>query len=231
MKYLIRFSLGALLVLLLSVNSFAQGFEGVLQIEISSVKMGDSKMTLTTYCKGDKSMTEMNMPQGNMKMYMDQKTHKSIMVMEAMKMGMEMDMDKAQEKKKNSDDASPTVQTTGETKIINGHSCELYKVTTTKGDQSNWWMTKDVPKSMLASLKNIYNNGAGGFKKQGPGREAIEAMFKKGLAPIQIEMIKEGKIETTMTFVKFEEKDVEDSMFKIPDGITVQKMPNMGGGE
>ena len=237
MKYLLRFSFGALVALLLTTNSFAQGFEGVVKMEISSPKMGDSKMTLTTYCKGDKTMTEMNMPQGNMKMYMDQKTHKSTMVMEAMKMGMEMNTSEAQTIVKNQKDSSSSpvkVEGTAERKVISGHNCELYHVTMTNGDQSNWWMTKEVPKSVLASLKNIYNNGAAGMKKQGPGNEAIETMFRKGMAPIQIEMIKDGKPETTITFVQYEQKDIEDSMFKIADDIKIQQMPaglgGMGGG-
>ena len=230
MKYLLRFSLVALIALLISANSFAEGFEGIVQIEITSPKMGGSKMSLTTYIKGEKSLTEMSMPQGNMKIYVDQEKHKSIMVMEAMKIGMEMDMSKAKDLTKKSDDAAPTIEATTEKQMISGHNCVLYRVTTKNGEQSNWWMTKDVSNSILSSLKNIYNNGAAGLKGRGPSSEAIEEMFKKGLVPIQIESLKDGKPEATITFVKFEKKDIEDSMFKIADDIKIQQMPaGMGG--
>jgi hypothetical protein len=231
MKQRIGFILSAAIILLLSANSFAQGFEGIIKMEMTSPKMGDSKMTMTTYIKGDKSMTEMNMPQGSMKVYMDQKTHKSIMVMEAMKMGMEMNTADAQEiAKKHYDTAASAikVEETSERKAISGHSCQLFRVTMSNGDQSNWWMTNEVPKSVMASLKNLYNNGWG-KKKVGPNSEAIEAMFKKGLAPIQIETVRDGKSEATITFVQYEQKDIENSMFKIADDIKIQQMPAMGG--
>ena len=187
MKQHRRIFLGAALVLLFSANAFAQMFEGVITMEITSLRM-EKAMTMVISTKGDRSMAEMQMPQGNMKMYIDKAAGKMTTVMESMKMGMEMNLEKAKEiGKENKEDAKPPkVEATGEKKVINGHSCQLYRVTTHEDSQSNWWMTDDLPKSILNSLRAVYNSSGGAMRNKngGIGAAAIEEMFKKGLVPI-----------------------------------------------
>jgi hypothetical protein len=230
MKRHTRFFLGAALVLLFSANGFAQMFEGVITMEITSPKMKKS-MTLITSMKGDKSMAEMQMPQGSMKIYTDQASGKITTVMESMKMGMEMDMNVMA--KSVSKDDPPKVEATGEKKIISGHSCELYRLTAHDNKQSNWWMTGDLPRSILNSLREIYKNSKGSLPggNAGTGAVAIEKMFQKGLAPIEIDMLKDGKAESSITFIKYEQKHIDDSIFVIASDIKIQPMPAKGGGQ
>jgi len=219
--------LSALLAFFFTNVSFAQTFEGTITMEISSAKL-QQPMTMVISTKGEKSATEMQTSQGSMKMYFDKTEGKMTTVIG--KMGIQMDikeaMDKAKEKKK--DALSSKVTATGEKQVINGHTCELYIVTAKDSNRSNWWMTADLPKSLLNSLHNIYNNSARaplGARSGSPGMEAIGEMFKKGLVPIKVEILKEGKPETTMSFVSYEQKHLDNSVFEIPKDVIFQPLP------
>jgi hypothetical protein len=227
----VRFLLSAFLVLLFSSSSFAQKFEGAITMEITSAKL-QQPMTMVIATKGERSTMTMQLPTGNMKLYFDQEAEKMTMVMGTM--GMETDLKKAKEKvKEKTKNVSETkVVATGEKKVINGHTCELYRVTGKDSSQSNWWMTDDLPKSLLNSLHSIYNNSGKASmagKTHGPGAEVIAEMFKKGLVPIKFETLKDGNVETTMTFVSYEQKHLDDSEFMIPKDVIIRPMPDMSG--
>ena len=178
MKYLLCFCLIAVASLLLSATGFAQRFEGVITMEVTTPKT--DKTTIITSTKGDKSLTEVTSPMGNIKVYLDQSAGKSTMVMG--KMGMETDLNTPNDKKPSDASKPPTVIATGEKQVINGYNCERYHATTDKGDQSDWWMTGDLPKSILNTMKSAFDKGlSGGMRnqKRGPMGEAVEEMFKK----------------------------------------------------
>ncbi len=231
MKYFSRFFLGAAVMLFVSTSVFAQAFEGVISMEISSSSSGEKPIPMSISTKGKKSLIQIEAPQGSMAMYMDRESEKTTMVMEAQKMGMEMDMKKIEEMAKSSDQKS-SVKETDEKKMINGYNCELYTVTSEKGSTSNWWMTKDLPKSMIQALKSAFKNGSMGLsrgRKSGSNHE-IEELFEKGLLPIRMESIKDGKFESTVSFLKYEQKKLDDSIFIVPADINIMQMPaGMGG--
>jgi hypothetical protein len=232
MKHFTRFFLSAVFVALCSFNVFAEGFEGILTMNITSAKM-EKPMTMMITTKGEKSVVSMEMPQGAMKMYVDHSTGKMVTVMESMKMGMEMDLKKMEEMTKNSE-AAPKIEATNEKKVINGHNCELYRITSAKGDVSNMWMTDDLPKSLLNTMQSAFKNGLdGGMRgqKNNATTAAMKSLFEKGLVPIQIESLHDGKVETTITFIKYEQKKLDDSIFIVPSDIKIRQMPSfMGGG-
>ena len=231
MKYLSRFFLGATLTFFVSANSFAQAFEGTISMEVSAASFGDKPIPMSMSTKGEKSLIQIEIPQGNMAMYIDRASNKMTMVMAAQKMGMEMDMKKMEEMAKKSDDES-SVKETDQKKTINGYNCELYIVTSEKSGVSNWWMTKDLPKSMIAALRNAFKNGGLGMSRGRKGgiSHEIEELFEKGWLPIRMETIKDGKAESTVTFVKYEQKKLDDSIFILPSDITIMQMPaGMGG--
>lgn len=231
MKYLLRFSSGALVALLISVNSFAQAFEGVITMEVSASSFGEKSIPMSISTKGEKSVIQIEVPQGNMAMYMDRASDKMTMVMAAQKMGMKMDVKKIEEMAKKSDDES-SVKETDQKKTINGYNCELYIVTSKKSGGSNWWMTKDLPKSMTQALKSAFKNGAMGLSRgqKGGSNHEIEELFEKGWLPIRMEMKKDGNTENTVTFIKYEQKKLDDSIFIVPTDINIMQMPaGMGG--
>src|ERR1043165_9843372 len=79
MNMKIRYNFVAVLLLILasiiSSNAFAQGFEGVVTMQMSMPLLGDQKIPMTINVKGDKTMTVMDIPmQGSMKIYADKTT-------------------------------------------------------------------------------------------------------------------------------------------------------------
>src|SRR5437016_5735908 len=132
-------------LLLLSINAFAQGFEGTISMEVTAPNMGEKKIPMTISTKGDKSLIHIETPQGAMNMYTNRSTEKTTMVMLARKMGFTMST--AAKIEKASDDSKVTA--TGEKKMINGYNCELYTVVSEKNGTSNMWLTNDLPKSLI----------------------------------------------------------------------------------
>ena len=126
MKHCLRFLSILASILLIAGTVFAQAFEGTMTMEMSVAQMGTQKISMTVSVKGDKSVSDMQMPSvGAMKMYVDQKAETMTMVMPSMKMGMVTDLKKAAEMaKKNQDTIPPTITATGEKKTINGHNSE-----------------------------------------------------------------------------------------------------------
>ena len=82
---------------------------------------------------------------------------------------------------------------------------------------------------MMIALKDAFAN-AGNPNARGTGgfSEATEELFKKGMLPIQMEEKRDGETISTVTFVKFEEKKLDDALFAIPQDIHVMEMPAMG---
>jgi len=234
MKFCTSFFLVIVLALLFCSKASAQLFEGVINMEISSPIL-EKPMTMAISVKGDRSMTAMQTSKGNMNMYFDKASGKLTTVLGSMKIGFEMDMKQAQDTSRKSaqDTSLATIEATGEKQVISGHHCELYHVTNASSELSNWWTAADLPKSLLNSLKAIYDNiGKGGTQGlNGPGSAAIQAMFKRGLMPVQVESIRDGKPETTITFLKHEQKHLDDSVFAIPADVKIRSMPNLGGGQ
>ena len=232
MKFLFRFCIVTLSVFLVSASSFAQSFEGTISMEVSSQSMGDKPIPMTISTKGDKSAIQIDAPQGSMTMIMDRSTDKMTMIMAAQKMGMEMDMKKMEEKAGKSESKSE-VKETDERKMINGYNCRLFIVTSEKAGASNWWMTKDLPKSMISALKSAYKHGSMGMMRgKSTNNHEIEELFEKGWLPIRMEMNKDGKSESSLTFLKYEQKSLDDSIFAIPTDIKIMQMPaGMGGGQ
>ena len=207
------------------MNAFAQGFEGTISMEIATAKTGDKTIPMSISTKGDKSLIKVDGPMGAMNMYTDRKLEKITMVMPAQKMGISMST--AAKTEKGSDDSKVTV--TEKKKMINGYNCQLYTVTSEKsGTVTDMWLTGDLPKSMAFAFKNAFSNPGGrNSKSLSP---AIEEIFKKGLLPIQFEVKKDGKTESTVNFLSYKEEKLDDSVFVIPSDIKVRDMPAMGGG-
>ncbi|MEP7235008.1 MAG: DUF4412 domain-containing protein [Ignavibacteriota bacterium] len=230
MKRNLKLYLVLVAVLSVSTAAFCQPFEGNINMQITSAKMAQP-ISLAISTKGDKTAMQMDMPQGSIKVYFDKAAGKMTTVMG--KMGMQMDIPKTNDAiKEKSSESGIDIVNSGEKKMINGHSSVRYIATTKDGLKSNWWMTDDLPKSLINSLHEIYKNSgkaAMAARTSAPASAAIAEMFKKGLVPIQVEMLKDGIPETTITMMSFEQKHLPDSEFVIPSDIMIRPMPGMPG--
>jgi len=227
MKQRTSFFLSAAILLLFSANAFAQ-FEGTISMETSSPMAGDKKMPMTISTKGDKSLIQIESPQGHMAMYNDRSTNMITMVMAERKMGFIIDGAKSTSSQDSSKDNSD-VTATGQKKTINGYNCELYTVTSDK-NTADWWLTSDLPKSLFDGFKSALSNPAMSRDHKSHFSPSMEKLFMKGLLPIQIESKRDGKTESTVTFLKYDQSKLDDSIFVVPSDVKIMQMPSMGGG-
>jgi len=214
----------------------AQTFEGVVTWEMSIPMLGDQKIPVTISIKGDKTVSVMDVPmQGSMKMYSDRASKKMTIVQEAQKQGMEMDMAKMEEMKKNLPDTS-IPKPTGKKDKIKGYNAEEYSTTTDGGIEVDLWLSKDMPKEVAAGI-NSSNESNMQTQLNSSKNTVFKELFKKGYAPLRTVVKKDGDVQMTMEFTKVESKKLNDSLFVIASDITIQKMdpsmmnPNAGDGQ
>lgn len=226
MKLTARIVLTLAAIAILASSSAAQGFEGVITMNLTIPQLSDSPVPMTIEMKGKKSVTSMTNPMaGEMKIYQDASTMKRIIVMGG-KMGYETDMNKNHE---GADTEKIVPVDAHQKKTINGYGCSLYTIEMSKGSME-LWMTADLPKDVIASLSSSFSGGLGGMRGAGGSDDAFTALLAKGLAPIQTIIRADGKIAATMDLVKYEKKSIADADLTVPADVKVQPMPDMMGG-
>lgn len=211
-------------------TTFAQGWEGTIQMTMKIPQMGDETIPLTMNIKGNKIHTSMEMgAMGAIEMFIDNGTKKMVQVMRAAKMGMEFDMSQAEELAKQSNQETPVPVATGKKEMINGYDCELYTAKVSNVDME-MWMTNALPKDIVTSLAKSMSSVTGSQSSSGASN-SFEELAKKGLFAVRT-IVKDGDdIQMQNDILKFEAKSIPDSEFTIPTDINIQKMdPSMMGG-
>lgn len=210
-------------------STFAQGWEGTLEMTMKVPQMGDDPIPMVMNIKGDKIHTTMEMgPVGTMEMFIDNGAKKMVQVMRSMKMGMEIDMKQTEEISQTTAN-TPVPVATGKKDKINGYDCELYTCKVEKMDME-MWMTKSLPTDIVTSLAKSMSSVTSSGAASG-AKNSFEDLAKKGLFAIRT-VIKEGEtVQMQNDIIKFEAKSIPDSEFIIPADINIQKMdPSMMGG-
>ncbi len=220
-------------------NVFAQPFEGTIYMEISSsktskmdsvlgVKPGDSKTLMDISFKNEKFVVHSKWSSGKMDVYGDESSHRVIIRMNEADKAMELPLKKPNYISKANRDDPTTVIATGQKKTISGHDCELYTIKSDKSGESDWWMSHDLPKILSEAVKGAFDQSGGSAKTPSRnnyyGSDAVEALFDKGLLPLRMETKRDGKTESTITFVKYEEKKIDDVFLIIPSKVEVVSM-------
>jgi len=209
-------------------TTFAQGWEGTIEMSMKVPQLGEDPMPMTINLKGDKMHTTMQMgPMGATEMFMDMGQKKMVTVMRAMNMGMEMDLSQMENKAKETADEGTAPVATGKKEKINGFNCSEYTCKVKEMDME-LWMTKDIPVAMLSSIQSAMSNVS---KGTGGSSSAYEALAKDGNVAIRTIMKQDGAVQIQMDVIKYEAKSFPDSEFTVPSNINIQKMdPSMMGG-
>jgi len=181
----------------------AQTFEGVIEFTVTGER---GTMPMTYMMKGDNVRVEMEgRPGMKADFLIDTKENKSYMLMEQMKMYMELPAPPPPD----SSAPKPEITKTGKTQKILGYDCEEFLIK--DGDRnSEVWITKDLGPFQL-------------FKMGGrQGQNNVEAWQKmvgsEGGFPL-LATTKEGDTEISkMVATNVEKKSLDDSLFKIPEG-------------
>lgn len=192
---------------------WAQTFEGVVEY---SVTTGEGTMPMTYMMKGNNVRVEMEGRPGMKAVFLiDAKKNKSIMLMEKMKMYMEMPAVPPGD----SDEPKPEITKTGKTQKILGYECQQFLVK--EGDnESEVWVTKELGKFQM-------------FEMGGPQGKSNEEAWQKmigseGGFPL-LATTKEGDEQLSkMVATKVEKKSLDDALFKIPDGYKAMDSSMMG---
>lgn len=217
--------IGSLLfALLFSVSLFSQDFEGkiVFKIDIKGDFSAQEKMMLpseaVTFCKGDKTRTEMTMGFGmNTTSIADSKTGNSVALMNLLGSKYAIETKGDAENLENEKFSKNTkVDVTNETKTIAGYLCKkaIVKVTdpeTKKTTEMDVWFAKDL---------NVNN----GFAK-GPFAKIEGTMLEFSLEQQGMNMNFQASSIT--------KQKVDDQMFVVPEGykkMTQEDLMKMMGG-
>ena len=153
----------------------------------------------TTYIKGTKTRSEVNMAMQNTIAIYDSKTNTAVTLMEVMgnKYKIKNDLSKKDEKKPDT-----KVNVTSETKVIAGYTCKKAEVTFTDKNgtatNTNIWFTEEISNHMNTSSENGYQ-----FKD-------IKGM------PLEYEIKTQNGMTMKMSATSVSKETVADSKFDIP---------------
>ena len=199
----------------------AQEFEGTITTQMFSPMLGNQKIEMVSMVKGNNVLQTANDPkQGKMSIYTDMKTGTQIIVMEAQKQGMEIDQSAVDQAIKSMHLPVLIPKATGTKQKIAGYNCELYTLTIDSTQEMDIWLTKDLPKEVVAALKNCTEAG---MKSTGVKSDGLMSLFKNGYAQVRMEIKFNGVTQLTNEFVKAESKKIKDTAFIVPADIKVTK--------
>jgi hypothetical protein len=209
-------------------STFAQGWEGTLEMSMKVPQLGDDPIPMTMNIKGNKVHAVMTLgAMGAMETYIDNDKKKLVQVMKAMNMGTEIDLSQMENKPAGESKENPKPVATGKKEVINGFKCDEY---TCKVDDIDMemWMTKDIPAAMTGSIQSAMG---GVSRASGANASAFEELAKDGNIAIRTVFKQNGAVQLQTEIVKYESKTFPDSEFIVPSNITIQKMdPSMMGG-
>ena len=173
----------------------AQEFEGTITTQMSSPMLGSQKIEMVSMVKGNKVLQTADDPkQGKMSIYTDGKTGTQIIVMESQKQGMEIDQDVIDAAIKSMHLPALIPNPTGTKKKIAGYNCELYTLAIDSSQEMDIWLTKDLPKEIVAALKNCTEAG---MKSTGVKSDGLMSLFQNGYAQVKMEIKYNGVTQLT----------------------------------
>jgi len=209
-------------------STFAQGWEGTLEMSMKIPQLGDDPIPSTMNIKGNKVHAVMNIgAMGAMETYIDNDAKKLVQVMKAMNMGTEIDLSQNENKPAGESTEPLKPVATGNKQVINGFNCDEYTCKVEDIDME-MWMTKDIPAAIASSIQNAMG---GITRASGTNTSAFDELAKNGNIAIRTVFKQNGTVQLQTEIVKYESKTFPDSEFIVPSNINIQKMdPSMMGG-
>ncbi len=194
---------------LVTLNLFAQeNFEGKIVFNITT-NQTPQPQTMKYYLKGDKVRMEVSQMPG----YMLVKDSMVTVVMPMQKIYMQISMEKNKQMSASPDDFLKNSKPleTGKTKEILGYTCKEYVVKDSNGTATVWGTEE-------------FTNFPG---FDGSGKDAFaESLGKEHFFPMLIEADQNG-VKMKMEAVEIKKEQLNDNLFKIPEGYNKIDMPGM----
>jgi hypothetical protein len=203
--------------MILAGNTNSQSnFEGKMLVKISG---DDAKGNMNYSVKGDLVRVDFDFEDNDEKMTMiiDTPNKRSLMLMPEQKMYMEYSLDDP-EIKEGVESYMGKAKMTGETKEINGYTCEKILFTDEDDNISEIWATKE-----LGVFKNFVGN-----MNQSENPEWLPNFMREGFFPILgIQRDEDGEEEYRWEVVKVEKQPVSSDLFEPPSGYKKFEIPGM----
>ncbi|MBZ0200029.1 MAG: DUF4412 domain-containing protein [Ignavibacteriaceae bacterium] len=195
-----------------------KGFEGKLAMTIEAA---GQKTSMDYLMKGDKIRIEVKDGEASA-VIMDNKAKKMIVVIPSQKMYMELDNGKKGKNKSESNlkkkQSMDEMKKTGETKKINGYTCEKW-VMNDNNRNIEAWVTEELGNFFFAQNPMGGNDGPA-WQKEFEG---------KSFFPMQVvEKDAKGNVESKMEVTKVEKTSLSSDLFKAPAGYHKMEIPGMG---
>lgn len=185
-------------LLFTGIDIQAQNFEGVIHYEVEDMKaagMGE----MVYMIKDNKARMEYGQgAQQGAVLFFPEKKQMAIIISQ-MKGYMLMDTDDLDETT-NEERATAT----GETKTIAGHTCEVWTISSAEED-----------------YEACIARGMGNFIMPNPQQNTpkwAQALMEEGFMPLEVVTINEGEQKVEMKATNIEEKQLDTSLFSIPEG-------------
>lgn len=211
-------------VLIAAAPLYAGEFEGVIHMVMTRAGQSDG-MKMDWYFKGEKARMEMARGEGQPWVsIVDHQTRKMSMPMPATRMYMEIPMDAPEEGVKEAMQQY-TLERTGKTDKVAGHSCEI-------------WLVKDKQAGTVRNETCVvkgFDNAAKfwGMESDRTKRKPawVKAFQQEGAFGIRMIVRREnGTEEMRMEATNIERKKLDDTLFAVPAGYSKMEMPNIPGG-
>ncbi len=197
-------------------NLFAQGtFEGKVIFQVMDESMTQN---ISYFVKDDKFRIEPEESKGQGVMIYDSESKTMIVVMPEQKMYMEMPMQMDSENMETDENGLEYFKNTGETKEINGYTCERFIFKDEEGE-GEAWMTKGLGGFLF------FTDFGGGQPKE---EEWQKAMMDEGYFPMEVSMVDEsGNSKQVFRVIELTPMDLDDALFAPPAGFQKLDMKGM----
>jgi hypothetical protein len=208
-------------LLCLPASVFAQGkFEGVVTARLSSLQGPGSVATYSI--KGEALRMDMTGASGASVTLLNDKAHSlNVMLMHQQRMVMDVSTmsGPGQAGAKAAAKSAAAMKMLGKKETIAGRVCEHVLVTTEKDDQLEICLAKGLGSFVMGS-------SMGG---RGSGAEASqEVLSRLGADAFPLKIVDMTRGKTLFLVTKIEQKPLDDSLFKIPDGYQKIDMGRVG---
>lgn len=214
---LVTLFLSILTISCFPAQSVAQDFEGTIYFEVSDLaKQGINE--LPYMIKGSKARMEFGQDQQKGAMLLLPEESRMVIIMDAMKGYISMDMDQSADDQNDFSEAEATK--TGETKTIAGRECAVWEITSEE-DNIEACMASGMGTFMLPESPMQQNNTPDWAKE----------LMEQGAMPLEVIEIENGKRSIQMRATRIEEESLSADLFEIPEGYNdmsgmMQQMQN-----
>ncbi len=203
--------------------SSAKPFEGTITCSMASPVLDDQKHDMIINCKNGKSEIEIDAGmQGRIRMFEDPAANKRYVVMDAMKMGMTVDIKEEAQIDSNGGDIVALVAS-GKKETFNGHQAEEWIGNLEENGTMHFWLASDFAPNVREIFLNSLKISSTGGKQV---RNLFEQVRRKNAVPVRVSLEMNGKEQLEINLLRVEPHTVDDKLFKIPTDIEFEDAPH-----